>query len=109
LEVSLEKRLRGELAVAFEESDGTYEETACGESHQNDRMTIGGLGSGWGGGGVVLALGAALGVRGLRGHNRTGEKSECKKRFSRCRSATWIRQRGGKRNGFLHYAALRSK
>jgi hypothetical protein len=50
--------------MAFEESDSNYEETASGESHQNDRMTIGCLGSWWCSRGVVLALGAALGVGG---------------------------------------------
>jgi hypothetical protein len=50
------------LAMSFEEREGGYEEARGGESHKDDRVAIGGLGFGWGCGGVVLALGAALSV-----------------------------------------------
>ena len=46
--------------MAFEEGDGAYEEAAGGESHQNNCVAVGGLGFRGRGGGVVLALGAAL-------------------------------------------------
>ena len=50
------------LAVALEEGEGGDEETSCGEGEQDDSVTVGSLGGRGGGGGVVLALGAALGV-----------------------------------------------
>ena len=46
--------------MAFEEGDRAYEEAAGGDSHQDDGVAIGGLGFGWCGGSVVLALRAAL-------------------------------------------------
>jgi hypothetical protein len=57
--------------MAFEEGDGPYEEASGSESHQDDRMTIRGLGSGWCRGGVVLTLSAALGAGGY-GHEEHG-------------------------------------
>jgi len=52
--------------VTLEESEGGGEEASCGEGEEEDGVTVGSLGLGWGGGGVVEALGAALGV-GWRG------------------------------------------
>jgi hypothetical protein len=52
--------------VAFEEGEGGGEEASCGEGEEEDGVAVGSLGRGWGGGGVVEALGAALGV-GWRG------------------------------------------
>ena len=48
--------------VAFEESEGGGEETSCSEGEEDDGAAIGTLGCGWGGGGVVQALRAALGA-----------------------------------------------
>jgi hypothetical protein len=50
------------LTMSFEESEGCGEEASCGEGEQDDGAAVGSLGCGWGGGGVVEALGAALGV-----------------------------------------------
>jgi hypothetical protein len=52
--------------VAFEESEGGGEEASCGESEEDNGAAVSTLGCGWGGGGIVEALGAALGV-GWRG------------------------------------------
>jgi hypothetical protein len=60
--------------MAFEESEGGYEEAGCGEGQQDDGVAIGGLGFWWGGGGVVLALGAALGVGWGWGQDECGEE-----------------------------------
>ena len=49
-------------AVAFEEGEGGGEEASCSEGEEEDGVAVGSLGCGWGGGGVVEALGAALGV-----------------------------------------------
>ena len=49
-------------AVAFEESEGGGEEASGGEGEEDDGAAVGSLGCGWGGGGVVQALRAALGV-----------------------------------------------
>ena len=48
--------------MAFEEGETRYEEAACGEGEEDDGAAVGPPGCGWGGGGVVEALGAALGV-----------------------------------------------
>jgi hypothetical protein len=48
--------------MAFEEGEGGGEEASCGEGEEEDRVAVGSLGSGWGGGGVVEALRAALRV-----------------------------------------------
>jgi hypothetical protein len=48
--------------VAFEEGEGADEEASCGEGEQEDGVAVGSLRGGWCGGGVVLALGAALGM-----------------------------------------------
>jgi len=48
------------LAGAAEEEEGSDEEPAGRDGHQDDGVAIGGLGFGWCGGGVVLALRAAL-------------------------------------------------
>lgn len=50
------------LAVALEEDQGGEEDAAGGDDEEGDGMAIGGLGCGWGGGGIIAALGAALGV-----------------------------------------------
>ena len=50
------------LAVALEESEGRREKASSCQSEQDDGMAVCGLGPGWGGGGVVQALGAALGM-----------------------------------------------
>ena len=48
--------------MALEEGEGGGEEASCGEGEEEDGATVGSLGCGWGGGGVVEALCAALGV-----------------------------------------------
>jgi hypothetical protein len=50
------------LAVAFEEDEGGGEEASCGEGEEDDGAAVGSLGCGWGGGRVVEALSAALGM-----------------------------------------------
>ena len=50
------------LSVAAEEEEGSCEYSACGCGHQDDRVAVGTLSFRRGGGGVVLALGAALGM-----------------------------------------------
>jgi hypothetical protein len=57
--------------VALEESKGGDEETSSGEGEEDDGAAIGSLGCGGSGGGVVEALGAALGVEWL------GKKRDC--------------------------------
>jgi hypothetical protein len=52
--------------VAFEESEAGDEEASGSEGQEDDGAAVGPLGCGWGGGGVVEALRAALGV-GRRG------------------------------------------
>jgi hypothetical protein len=49
-------------AVASEKGEGGDEEASCGEGEEEDGVAVGSLGCGWSGGGVVEALGAALGV-----------------------------------------------
>jgi hypothetical protein len=49
-------------AVAFEEIERGDEEAACGEGEEDDGVAVGSLGCRWGCGGVVEALGAALGM-----------------------------------------------
>jgi hypothetical protein len=56
----------GASAVALEEGEGGGEEDSCGEGEQDNGVAIGLLSCRWGGGGVVEALGAALGA-GWRG------------------------------------------
>jgi hypothetical protein len=51
-----------ESARAAEESHGGKEEAAGGGGHEDDGVAVSSLGSRWGGGGVVAALGAALRV-----------------------------------------------
>jgi hypothetical protein len=91
------------LMVALEEGEGGYEETTCGEGEQDDGAAVGSLGCGWGGGGVVEALGAALGV------GWDGSCDECEEKEGSSEKDTfacgWCRLR----SGFLHCAALRSK
>jgi hypothetical protein len=53
--------------MAFEESEGGGEEASRGEGEEDDGATVSALGCGWGGGGVVEALRAALGVGWRRG------------------------------------------
>lgn len=48
--------------MTLEESEGGDEEASCGEGEQDDGVTVGGLRFGWSSGGVVEALGTALGV-----------------------------------------------
>jgi len=55
------------LAVAFEEDEGGGEEASCGEGEEDDGAAVGSLGCGWGGGRVVEALSAALGMSWRRG------------------------------------------
>jgi len=50
------------LAVALEESKGGDEEASCSEGEQDDGVAVGSLGFWRGCGGVVQALGAALGM-----------------------------------------------
>jgi len=71
----------GDLAVAFEQGDGSEEEDAGGEGEQDDGVAIGGLGFGRGGGGVVAALGAALRV-GWRGEKKQEEGCREEQGFS---------------------------
>jgi len=52
--------------VPLKQGDGGDEETPRGEREQDDGAAVGALCCGWSGGGVVEALGAALGV-GRRG------------------------------------------
>ena len=56
--------------MALEESKGSDEEASSGEGEEDDGATIGSLGCGGSGGGVVEALGAALGV------GRDGDKED---------------------------------
>jgi hypothetical protein len=62
--------------VALEESKGGDEETSSGEGEEDDGAAIGSLGCGGSGGGVVEALGAALGVEWLRKKKYCGEEEE---------------------------------
>jgi hypothetical protein len=48
--------------VAFEQGEGGDEEASCSEGEEDDGVAVGSLGGGWCGGGVVEALGAALGM-----------------------------------------------
>lgn len=48
--------------MASEEKEGAEEDTAGSCGQQNDGVAIGGLGFRWGCGGIILALGATLGV-----------------------------------------------
>jgi hypothetical protein len=48
--------------VAFEENEGGCEEASCSEGEEDNGTTVGALGCGWGGGGVVQAVRAALGA-----------------------------------------------
>lgn len=57
---------RGRSALPLEDDKGRDEEAAGGHGHQDDGVAVGALGGGWRGGGVVEALGAALGVDGER-------------------------------------------
>jgi hypothetical protein len=50
------------LTVTFEDGEGSDEEAAGGESEEDDGATVGSLRWRWCGGGVVKALGAALGT-----------------------------------------------
>ena len=52
--------------MAFEEGESGGEESAGGEGEEDDGAAIGSLGCGWGGGGVIETLRAALGM-GWRG------------------------------------------
>jgi hypothetical protein len=63
------------LSVALEEIERGCEETTCGEGEEDDGVAIGSLGCWWGGGGVVEALGAALGLS-WRGGQRAEEQRE---------------------------------
>lgn len=49
-------------ALSFEDDDGGEEEAGGTEGKQDDGVAVGPLGGWWSGGGVVLALGAALGA-----------------------------------------------
>jgi len=59
--------------LAFQDDDGGEEEAAGDDDHHHDGVAVCGLGCGWGGGGVVLALGAALCVE-WRGKQERGEE-----------------------------------
>ena len=48
--------------MTFEDGEGGDEEASSGEGQEDDGATVGSLGCGWCGSGVVEALGAALGV-----------------------------------------------
>ena len=85
--------------MAFEEGDGSYKDTARYESHESDRMAIGGLGLWWGCGGVVLTLGAALRMGGQGTCERRGEESACDERSSR-RCAAGFAYGMGRKAGF---------
>jgi hypothetical protein len=50
------------LTVALEENERGREKTSCGEGEEDDGVAVGSLCFWRGGGGVVQALGAALGV-----------------------------------------------
>jgi hypothetical protein len=52
--------LRGVLAGAVEQEESARKQASCGNSHQDDGVAVGRLGSGWSGGRVVLTLGASL-------------------------------------------------
>ena len=62
--------------MALEESKGGDEEASSSEGEEDDGATIGSLGCGGSGGGVVEALGAALGVEWLRKKKYCGEEEE---------------------------------
>lgn len=69
------------LALALEDGYGRDEETAGADGKQEDGVTIGALGGGWGGGGVVAALGAALSVGGERSEKGGGKDAQPKERY----------------------------
>lgn len=62
--------------MALEQEQSACEEAAGCDRHKNDGVTVAGLGCGWGGCGVVLALGAALGAGGDRGEKERYRESE---------------------------------
>jgi hypothetical protein len=49
-------------AVTLEKGEGGHEEASGSEGEEEDGVAVGSLGAGWGGGSVVEALRAALGV-----------------------------------------------
>jgi hypothetical protein len=63
------------LAIAFEEQECAAEEDGGYSCEEDDRVAVGGLGLRWGGGGVVAALGAALGVQEWRGEGEEEEQT----------------------------------
>jgi hypothetical protein len=79
--VSIAGELSAERAsgLAFEQGYGAEEEAGGCENHENDRVAIGGLCSGWSGGGVVAALGASLRVGEGRDGKDHGDESDSPK------------------------------
>lgn len=63
------------LALASEDGDGHEEEAGGAEGEQEDGVTVGALGGGWGCGGIISALGAALGMGGLCRQQECREKN----------------------------------
>lgn len=57
-----EARCAGASALTLEKDEGGEEDGSCGAYHQDDGVAVCGLGGGWGGGCVISALGAALGM-----------------------------------------------
>jgi hypothetical protein len=89
--------------VALEEGEGCDEEASCGEGEEDDGVAVGSLGCGWCGGGVVEALGAALGVGGGGCCDECEEEEGSSEKVPVACGGYWLRSR------FLHCAALRSK
>jgi hypothetical protein len=64
--------------MTFEDDERDNEETTCAEGEKDDGVTVGSLGCGRCGGGVVQALGAALGVREWRQEQHKSDQKRCK-------------------------------
>jgi predicted dienelactone hydrolase len=73
------------LAVVLEDGQASYEEGSGGDGHEEDGVTVGCLGFGWGGGGVVETLGAALRV-GWRCGGEGYEDEGCQEKVPGCAS-----------------------
>jgi hypothetical protein len=53
--------VRGRSALPFKQNKGCDEEATSDTRHEDNGVAVGAAGGGWSGGGVVAALGAALG------------------------------------------------
>jgi hypothetical protein len=94
--------------VALEEGEGGYEETTCCEGEEDDGAPVGGLGFWRSRGGVVEALGAALGVGRGGTEAQRGEDDDCGEKASGdCGLFACGRPRYLLKSRFLHCAALR--